>query len=160
MAHRIRRLLGWKGAGIPLLALAAALALQGCFRGHWHGRYDAQRFEERMDWVQEELAEELEIQPHQQADFDALMAEYRQVARQWRDGWHATAVDVRGALEREPADAVAVGEALKQRLRERTDDATLERLIDRTVVFYNTLQPEQQEEVREHMLRHLRRRLG
>jgi hypothetical protein len=88
------------------------------------------------------------------------MAQYRQVARQWRDGWHETGLDVKQALEREPTDAAAVGGALKRRIHQRPDDATLERLIDESVAFYNTLSPEQQLDVRDRMLRHLRRRLG
>jgi Spy/CpxP family protein refolding chaperone len=152
-----RRALG--ALGIVLL-LGSTLGLQGCFRGHWHGRYDPARFDEHLNDIQADIADELKITDAQKPAFDALMAQYRQVARQWRDGWHETGLDVKQALEREPTDAAAVGGALKRRIHQRPDDATLERLIDESVAFYNTLSPEQQLDVRDRMLRHLRRRLG
>lgn len=159
MFHFITRRRALSGLGIVLL-LGSALSLQGCFRGHWHGRYDPARFDEHLSEIQADIADELKITDAQKPAFDALMAEYRQVAHQWRDGWHETGLDVKQALERDPADTTAIGEALKQRIRQRPDDATLEKLVDDSVAFFNTLSPEQQQNVRDHMLRHLRRRLG
>ena len=158
-ARFLRRRRTWGMLGL-LVLVAAALGLQGCYRGQWHGRYDPARFDERMSDIQADIADELELRPEQRPAFEALMAQYRGVARQWRDGWQETGTQVRQALEQEPADATAVGDALKRRMRQRVDDATLEKLIDDTVAFYQTLDPQQQEEVREHLLRHLRRRLG
>jgi Spy/CpxP family protein refolding chaperone len=155
--NRPKRLFRWSIVPLGLGLLALALGLSGCFRGGWHGPYEPARFDSRLDHVQEELAEELELKPHQEAEFDALMVEYRQLAHRWRSGWHQSAVEARGALEREPADAVALGDALKQRVRGRPSDAELETLIDKTVAFYATLEPAQQQEVSKRLLRHLRR---
>jgi Spy/CpxP family protein refolding chaperone len=155
--NRPKRLFRWSAVPLALGLLALTLGLTGCFRGGWHGPYDPARFEERLNHIQEEIAEELEIEPHQEEAFNALMADYRQLARQWREGWNQAAVDARPAVEREPADAFAVGELLKQRVRARPDNAALEALIDKSVAFFNTLEPAQQEEVRARLLRHLRR---
>ena len=143
------------GVGIAA-ALVALVGLQGCHRGGWHGRGDPARFEERMNDVQAEIADELELQPAQRPEFDGLMERYKELARQWRTGWRDTAQTVYGAVETQPADARAVGEALKQRFRERPDPAVIDRLIDDTVAFYETLTPEQQEVAREHVAKRLR----
>lgn len=148
----------WWLAGITLLV--AAVGLGGCFRGHWGSPESNARFEAHLDDAQQELASQLEIKPYQQADFDALMAQYREVTRKWRGGWLDTAKEVKQGLEQDPADADAIGAALKQRIEQRPSDEELKRLVDQTVAFYRTLEPQQQQEVRDHLLRHLRRRLG
>ena len=146
--------------GLVVLA-ATAIGLQGCFRGgYWHGRHDPAAFDARLNDMQEELADHLKITPAQKPQFDALMAEYRQTARDWRDGWRQTGLQVQAALERDPADADAVAAALKQQVHQRMDEAALNKLIDDTVAFYRTLNPDQQQEIRERLLKRLKRRLG
>jgi Spy/CpxP family protein refolding chaperone len=142
------------------LVLTAVLGLSGCWHSRWHGRYDPARLDERLSDIQEDVASDLKITPAQKPAFDALMAEYKQAAHGWRDGWHQTGLEVKTALEQQPADATAVGAALKRQVHQRMDEATLDKLIDDTVAFYNTLEPEQQQQVRDRMLRHLQRRLG
>jgi Spy/CpxP family protein refolding chaperone len=151
-----RRTLGLLGV---LGVAVAALGLQGFGRG-WHHGYDPARFDERMDHVQKEISEDLKLTPAQQPQFDALMARFRAVAKERRERWHQTALDVQSALQKDPADADAVAAAIKRQVHERLDEATLNQLIDDTVAFYRTLNPDQQKDVREHMLRRLRWRLG
>ena len=147
-----RALFGALGA---LALVGSAFTLQG-FRGPWHGRFDPARFDERMNDMQQEIAERLNLTPQQQPQFDALMAQFRELAKERRDRWHQTAVEVKQALERSPADAAAVGEALKKQVHNRVDPARLDPLIDATLSFYNTLQPEQQQLVQKHLQRRLR----
>jgi LTXXQ motif family protein len=161
--HRRFPWLGRRGAlgalGVVLL-LGTTLGLQGCFHGRWHHGYDPAALDKHVDEIQADVAEELKVTPAQKPAFDALVAEYRQVAHQYRDGWHDTAVEVKQDLERQPLDAATIGDALKRRIHQRPNDATLDKLVDDSVAFYNTLSPEQQQTVHDHVLRRLQRHLG
>ncbi len=143
------------GALGALALLGGALTLQG-FRGPWHGRFDPARFDEHMADMQQDVAERLHLTPQQQPQFDALMTQFRDLAKERRERWHQTAVDVKQALDRTPPDAAAVAEALKKQVHNRVDPARVDSLIDGTLSFYNTLQPEQQQTVQKHLQRRLR----
>ena len=143
------------GAIGTLALLGSAFTLLG-FRGPWHGHFDPARFDERMADMKAEIAERLNLTPQQQPQFDALMAQFQELAKERRDRWHQTAVTVKQALEHSPADAAAVADALKQQVHSRVDPARLDQLIDSTLSFYNTLSPEQQQTVQKHLQRRLR----
>ncbi|HKI98695.1 MAG TPA: Spy/CpxP family protein refolding chaperone [bacterium] len=145
--------LGVLGLGV------AALGLQG-FRGPWHHGYDPARFDKRMDHIQEEIAEDLHLTAQQKPQFEALMARARELAKERRERWHQTAADVKAALEKDPADPDTVATTIKNQMHQRVDQAKLDQLIDDTAAFYRTLDPQQQEQVRKHMLRRLQWRLG
>ena len=135
----------------PLLGLvvllAALVGLQGCFRSYGHSRYSPERMEKRMDHVQEHLSDFLEIRPEQQQGFQALMDEYRSLAKRWATDWRSSKVKMNDILKAETLDIGALGETLKGFLRKKPADAELEALIDRTIAFYRTLDAEQQQKV-------------
>ncbi len=145
----------------PLLGLvvmlAALMGLQGCFRGYSHGRHSPERMEKRMDHVQEHLSDFLDIRPEQQQGFQALMDEYRGLARRFTTDWRASKVKMNDILKAETLDIDALGETLKSFLRQKPADAELEALIDRTIAFYRTLDAEQQEKVNQRLAKHARR---
>jgi Spy/CpxP family protein refolding chaperone len=147
-----RAIFGTLGA---LALIGSALTLQG-FRGPWHHGFDPARFDEHMNEVQQDIAEHLRLTPQQQPQFDALMGQFRALAKERRDRWHQTAAEVKQALDQEPANATAVADALRKQVQDRADPARLDQLIDATLSFYNTLQPEQQQTVQKHLQRRLR----
>ena len=150
----------------PLLGLvvmlAALLGLQGCFRshshwGHGHGGHSTERMEKKMDNIQEHVSDFLEIRPEQQEGFQALMNEYRGLARRWSTDWRASKGNMSEILQAETLDIDALGEVLKSFLRKKPADAELEALIDRTLAFYRTLDAEQQQKIHERLAKHARR---
>ena len=145
-----------------VVVLAALLGLQGCFRshshwGHGHGGNSTERMEKGMDQVQEHVSEFLEIRPEQQEGFQALMDQYRGLARRWATDWRASKVKMNDILQAETLDIDALGETLKGFLRKKPADPELETLIDRTIAFYRTLDAEQQEKVHKRLAKHARR---
>lgn len=151
-----RRVLG--AAGVAALVVGA-LSLQG-FRGPWHHGYDPQRFGERMDRLEQHIADDLDLTAQQKPQFHALMTRFNDVIKQRMEARHQTDLALQKALQQDPANVDAVATALKQRAQERTDPATLDRLVDDSLAFYRTLDAKQQETVRERMLRRLHWRLG
>jgi len=145
----------------PLLGLvvmlAALLGLQGCFRSYSHGGHSTERMEKKMDNIQEHVSDFLEIRPEQQEGFQALMNEYRDLAKRWSTDWRASKVKMNDILQAETLDPEALGESLKGLLREKPADAELEALIDRTLAFYRTLDAEQQQKVHKRLAKHARR---
>lgn len=141
----------------PLMAfgllLAGLVGLSGCFR---HSGDLIERTEKRMDWVQEEVAEELEIKPHQETAYKALMDNYREMAIGWATRLKANKQELKTAFEAESPDLEVVRGLLKRYIREKPADAEIEALIDETVDFYATLDPEQQETIRKKLRRHSR----
>ncbi len=135
------------------LLLAGLVGLSGCFR---HSGDLVERTEKRMDWVQEEVAEELEIKPHQETAYKALMDRYRELAVGWATRLKANKQELKTAIEAESPDLEVVRGLLKRYIQEKPADAQIETLIDQTVDFYATLDPEQQETVLKKLRRHSR----
>ena len=128
-----------------LLGLATVVGLQGCGRGGWHS---GERMEKRFQWFEEELAEELEIRPEQQAEFQALSASYKALAKERISGVKDTVLRVNAELEREVADPDVVVALIKDHIQERPSEEQLEALVDQTAAFYNALDPVQQKKLR------------
>ncbi len=135
------------------LLTVAAVGLSGCFR---HTSDPVERTKQRMDWVQEEVAEELEIKPNQEAAYQALMDNYREMAIGWAERLKANKEDLKTAIEAESPDLEEVRRQLKRFIQEKPADAGIEALIDQTIDFYASLDPEQQEIVRKKLQRHSR----
>lgn len=139
-----------------VLALATVVGLQGCNRHSWHS---AQGMEKRFTWIEEELADELEIRPEQQADFQALASSYKALARERISKSKETALNVKSELEKENADADAMVGLIKAHIRERPTETQLEALVDQSAAFYNSLDAEQQKKLRKLAGKHIRRHL-
>lgn len=80
-----------------LMVAIAAVALQGCYRGHGH---DPERIDKRMDWIQEEIADDLEIRPDQQAAYDTLMGDVRAFSKTRIEGWRETMKQLKVEFEK------------------------------------------------------------
>ena len=145
----------------PLLGLVvmlvALVGLQGCIRSYGHGRQSPERMEKRMDNIQEHVSDFLEIRPEQEEGFQALMEEYKGLARRWSTDWRSSKAKMNDILQAETLDIDALGETLKDFLRKKPADAELEALIDRTLAFYRTLDSEQQEKVKKRLSKQARR---
>ena len=139
-----------------VLALATVVGLQGCFRGGWHSH---ERMEKKFSWIEEELAEELEIRPEQQEGFQALFDAYKALARERIGSAKETAVRINVELEKEEADTDVVVGLIKAHIRERHSQGQLEALVDQTADFYNSLDSAQQKKLREMAGKHIRRHL-
>lgn len=151
-----RRVLG--AAGTTTLVVTA-LGLQG-FRGPWRHGYDPQRFDARMDWLEEHIADDLHLTPQQEPQFHALMTRIHDVVRQRREARHRTDLALQQALQQDSPNLDAVAAALKQRNHDRADPAALDQLVDDALAFYRTLDAKQQKTVRTQMLHRLQWRLS
>lgn len=139
-----------------VLALATVVGLQGCSRGGWHS---PERMEDKFQWIEEELAEELEIRPEQKADYQALSESFKSLARERIARTKDTALRVNGELEKENGDADVVVELIKFHIRERPSVEELEALVDQSAAFYKSLDQDQQRKFREMAGKHIRRHL-
>ncbi len=135
------------------LLLTGMVGLSGCYRSSGDL---VERAEKRMNWVQEEVAEELEIKLHQEAAYKALMDNYRELAIEWATRLKTNKQELKTAIEAESPDLEVVRGLLKRFIQEKPGDAEFEALIDQTVDFYATLETEQQETVLKKLRRHSR----
>ena len=135
------------------LLLTGMVGLSGCYRSSGDL---VERAEKRMNWVQEEVAEELEIKLHQEAAYKALMDNYRELAVGWATRLKTNKQELKTAIEAESPDLEVVRGLLKRFIQEKPGDAEFEALIDQTVDFYATLETEQQETVLKKLRRHSR----
>lgn len=142
------------------LGVAAVVGLGACHGPHGYGRHSPERMERMLSRAQEDAAEELELRPEQRPAFEALTAQYRDHAQRMVGTWRETAPRLAEAVNAEQPDADHVGDLVKQALRSRPDPAETDALVDATVAFYKTLDPEQQARVREHLSKRLRRHAG
>ena len=142
--------------GLPLVLLAA-FGLQG-FRGGWHGHHNSERLEGKIRWIEEDLAEDLKIRPEQREGFQALTGQFRSQVQTWMTGWQETGTALKTELENETPDKERVSSLLKERVRRRPTNESLEALIDQTLAFYETLDPEQQRVLNKKISRHLAHR--
>lgn len=138
------------------LGVIAALGLSGCFRSHGHDG-SPERVEKFMTYIEEEVAEDLELREEQRPGYDAFTARIKDQVRRMADTWRDTKPELRTAIEAEQPDIDRVAELFKASLRGRPTPAEVDSLIDAGAAFYKTLDPEQQEQVREHLARKLRR---
>lgn len=141
------------------LLLLGLVGLSGCFRGHWHGsRPSVERMESHAAEFREDLAEELELRPEQMPAFNALMDQHQETIFAWHGAWRQRSTSLKEALDQENPDIETVRSLLKGYVTEKPSDAEMEALIDQTVDFYVQLDPEQQKEIREHLVKKLGRR--
>ena len=138
------------------LGVIAVLGLSGCFRSHGHGG-SPERVEKFMTYLEEEGAEELELREEQLPDYEAFTAKVKDQVRRLTDTGRNTKPELRAAIEAEQPDIDRIAELFKASLRGRPTQAEVETLIDAGAAFYKTLDPEQQEQVREHLAKKLRR---
>ncbi len=141
---------------IPVAALMA-LGLYGISQAYGGGWHSPERMEKKMTWIQEEVAEDLEIRPEQEPAFNSLVEAFKNHARAWRAGWRETGSGIQEEFSQETLDAGRVSELLKERIRNRPSNESLDALVDQAVEFYKTLDPEQQQVFKEKVLRHLNR---
>lgn len=144
------------------LLLVGMLGIGGCFRGGWGhgygGRHSVERMESHAADMREDLAEELELRPEQMPAYNVLMDEYQKTIFGWHGSWRARSTSLKVALDQDNPDMEAVRDILKGYVREKPSDEETDALIDKTVDFYIQLDAEQQEEIREHLVKKLRRR--
>lgn len=133
---------------IPML-LVATIVLGACGRGHWHSGHDPERMEKKMAGIEEDIGEDLEIRPEQQESYHAVAERYKSLARNWMATWSATKPNLATALAEESYNPDQVALHFKELLAARPSNEQLEALIDETLVFVKTLNPEQQEELRQ-----------
>ena len=141
---------------LPLAAITA-LGLYGASHAYGGGWHSHERMEKKMNWIQEDLAEELEIRPEQQEAYQALAEAFKSQAREWKAGWLEAGAGVKAEFDQEAPDAEKIGALMKARIRNRPSNETLENLVEQSVGFYKTLNPEQQELFKEKVLKHLNR---
>ena len=141
---------------VPLLVLLIT-GLSGCFRSHGHSHLDPEKLEKKLTWVDEEIAEELEIRPDQQAAYQALINQYKTLLRNKATVMREHRNRLKNEFAGEQVNMEAVGEIIKSQIAVIPRNAELDSLIDQTVAFYQTLNPEQQEIVRKRMSRHFNR---
>ena len=139
-----------------VLALATVVGLQGCNRGGWHS---PERMEKRFSWIEEELAEELEIRPEQQGSFQALSENFKALARERISHAKETALRANAELEKEAADVDVVVDLIKAHIQERPTEEQLGALVDQSAAFYKSLDEDQQKKLREMAGKHIRRHL-
>ncbi len=150
---------------IPVAALTA-LGLYGVSQaygggwgshGHGGGWHSAERMEKRMTWIQEEVAEDLEIRPEQEPAFNALAEAFKNHARAWKAGWRETGSGIKEEFNRETLDTGRISELLKERIHNRPSNDSLDALVDQSVAFYQVLDPEQQQVFKEKVVKRLNR---
>jgi Spy/CpxP family protein refolding chaperone len=141
------------------IGLIAALGVYGLSYGHGRGWKDPERLEKKMNWVAEDVADELEIRPDQQEAYQALVEKFKAHIRDRVAGWREAGTELKDEFNKETPDADNVAALLKQRIRERASSEELEALVDQGVGFYKTLSPEQQATFKEKVGKHLNRHL-
>ncbi len=149
---------------VPLL-LIAAVALGGCSRGHGHGwgghaYRSPERMEDHMRWIEEDLAEDLNIRPEQREAYQALTERYKTVARVWIGAIREMGPELLGTMEQDAPDVDRVVELPKGYVQQRPSNDEWEALIDESAAFYKTLSPDQQQAIQDKIFRHLKGRHG
>lgn len=149
----------------PLL-LISVFGLVGCGQGSWghggwghgsgHFRGSPERAEKALTWIADDVADELALREDQKPAYEALVAQYKSLARDWLEGTQAAREALRAEAKKDEPDVDRIGELAKQMLRQRPADARIEQLIDATVAYYHTLDPAQQAEVRAKIASHQR----
>ncbi|MBI3993517.1 MAG: Spy/CpxP family protein refolding chaperone [Candidatus Lambdaproteobacteria bacterium] len=162
MNQRLSRLL--RRVALPVLLIGGlGLGLQSCYRGYgWgHGpRFSGEYMEQRMDWIQQDLAEDLRLRDDQRPAYDALLADVKAFARK-RVELHRAGMDqLRTEFDKAQPDVENVKAIAKQHITQRASDEELNVLVDKVAAFYATLDAEQQAEVNRHIRRHLNRSWG
>ena len=115
--------------------------------------------EKKFSWIEEEVAEELEIRPEQQESFQALSNAFKALARERISSAKDTAVQIYEELEKDAADTDVVVGLIKSHIRERHSAEQLESLVDQTADFYNSLDAAQQKKLRKMAGKHIHRHL-
>lgn len=139
---------------LSLLGLVTLTGFQACNRHRWS---DPERLDKRMAWIADDVAEELELRPEQKPAFDALTGRVQTQVRGRVDKFRQAGLRLEAELSAETVDPDRIGALVKEHLRQRMAIEEQEALVDDFVAFYKTLDPEQQQLVREKALRHLER---
>lgn len=141
------------------IGVIAALGLYGLT--HAHGRFlgDPERLEKKMAWIQEDVADELDLRDDQRPAFDALAEKFKAHVRGRVAGWKQTGSALKSEFDQVALDADRVSALIKERIHNRASDTELEALVDEATTFYKTLDAEQQATFREKVAKHLNRHL-
>ena len=160
----MKRKFGFAVLAVSLL-LIAAVALGVGFRGHGHGwgghaYRSPERMEDHMRWIEEDLAEDLNIRPEQREAYQALTERYKTVARNWSGAIRDAGPELKATMEQDAPDVDRVVELLKGYVQQRPSNDEWEALIDESAAFYKTLSPDQQQAIQAKIFRHLKGRHG
>ncbi|MCZ6844253.1 MAG: Spy/CpxP family protein refolding chaperone [SAR324 cluster bacterium] len=139
------------------LGLIAAFGLYGLAHGHGGGWHSPEKLEKTMNWIVEDVAEDLEIRPDQQEAYQALMEQFKAHVRDRISGWRDTGAQLKDQFNKDTLEAGQIAALLKSRIRGRASNEELEALVDRGVEFYQSLSAEQQERFREKAAKHMNR---
>ena len=112
-----------------------------------------------MDWLAEDMAEQLELRPDQQEAYQALVEQFKAHVQGRINGWQDTGVQLKDQFNKDTLDAGQIAALLKSHIRGHASNDQLEALVDRSVEFYQSLSPEQQERFRVKTAKHLNRHL-
>ncbi len=108
-----------------------------------------------MRWIEEDLAEDLNIRPEQREACQALTERYKTVARIWIGAIRDMGPELMGTMEQDAPDVDRVVELLKVYVQQRPSNDEWEALIDESAAFYKTLSPYQQQAIQDKIVRHL-----
>ncbi|MEE8396383.1 MAG: Spy/CpxP family protein refolding chaperone [bacterium] len=137
---------------LPLIAFLTLTAFSGCFRHRWH---DAERLEKKMNWVVEDVADDLEIRADQRPAYDAFTSQLKEIVRTRLTGMRTTGEQLNQEFGTETPDPDRVAAILKEHVRQSMTVAQKDALIDEFVSYYKTLDSEQQATVREKIAKKL-----
>ena len=133
--------------------------LYGFAHGHGRGWHNPEKLEKKMNWLAEDLAEQLELRPDQQVAYQALVEQLKTHVQGRINGWRETGVQLKDQFNKETLEAGQIAALLKSQIHGNDKNDQLEALVDRSVEFYQSLSPEQQERFRETAAKHLNRHL-
>lgn len=141
------------------LGLIAAFGLYGLAHGHGGGWHSPGGLEKKMNWLAEDVAEQLELRPDQQDAYQALVEQFKAHVRGRISGWRDTGAQLKDQFNKDTLEAGQIAALLKSHIRGRASNDELEALVDRGVEFYQSLSAEQQERFREKAAKHMNRHL-
>ncbi len=121
-------------------ALQRIAGLGACHRGSWH---DPERMQSRMDSIEEDLADDLEIRPGQQEAFHAVSGRIKALSLDRLTQRRNSIREIKTEFEKDTVNIDRVGTLLKQYVQARPANGELESIIDETTAFYKTLDAEQ-----------------
>lgn len=158
--NHFMRKAGWPGLSLLMLAL---VGLQGCYRGGWHGSSpqwgSPEHMQERMQHMEERISDRLDIRPEQQGALKQFTGKVRAMVSAHTAEIQPLREQLKLELEKEVFDETKVAELLKALARQIPAPAEVESVIDEAVVFYRSLDAEQQEKFRKsHAWRFVSRR--
>lgn len=127
---------------LALAAVGLATGLAAC----GHHRHDP---EQRAERIIEKVTEELELTQEQQAKLGAVRDEFISTGKEMRKDRKQARAEFLGLLEQPQLDRARAQTLVNQRLDAIRDHSP--QIINALADFYDSLTPEQQKELREHL---------